>query len=168
MPVRESPGSAGASASYARVLPAQADESKLSAAAVPEVEGANAVAGGIRPVEEPWVHTAVREPLARLLDLELTTRGRIAGEPHRAEAGPRALGRPEQLDVDLGGEHLVHAAHEAAAAERLVVGVEERARLGDAGGGRDHPVAEGRAAPALVGIGLADDARHRRRIMTWC
>src|SRR5689334_15460855 len=137
MPVRESPGVAGASASYARVLPPQARELKLSVAAVAQVERADPVAPRVRPVEETPVHA----PLAGAL--------------------------PRQLDVDLRREHLVHAAHVAAAAERLVVAVEEGALLGDAGGGRDHPVAERRAAPALVGLGLADDARHRRRIMGW-
>src|SRR5215211_9464957 len=168
MPVRRSPGSAGASASYARVLPPQAPELKLSAAAVAQVERADPVPAGVRPVEESAVHAGLLSALARPLHLEPAVRRRVAREPHRTEAGTRALGRLEQLDVDLRGEHLVHATHETAAAQRLVVAVEEGALLGDAGRGRDDPVAEGRAATALVGLGLADDARHRRRIMGAC
>src|SRR5690349_5282372 len=142
MPVRESPGVAGASASYARVLPPQACELKLSVAAVAQVERADSVAPHVRPIEETPVHAPLPGVLPRRLDLEPAMRSREAREPHRTEARPRPLGRPEELDVDLRREHLVHAAHEAAAAQRLVVGIEEGALLGDAGGGRDHAVAE--------------------------
>src|SRR5687767_11567290 len=110
MPVRWSPGWAGASASYARVLPPQAPEGKLSVAAVPQVERADPVAAGVRPVVETAVHAALLGALPRPLDLEPAVRRRVAREPHRTEARPRPLGRLEQLDVDLRGEHLVHAA----------------------------------------------------------
>src|SRR5829696_4443318 len=136
MLIRESPGSTGASASYARLLPVESAEAKLSdSAVVAEVEGADPVAARIGPVEEARVDAALARALARLLDLEGAAGRRIARQPHRAEARPRALGLAEELHVDLRREHLVHAAHEAATAQRLVVAVEEWASLGDAGRG---------------------------------
>src|SRR5687768_17934202 len=112
MPVTGHPGPAGASASYARLLPPQAPEGKLSEAAVPQVERADPVAAGVRPVEESPVHARLPGALPRPLDLEAAVRRRVPREPHRTEARARPLGRPEQLDVDLRGEDLVHAAHE--------------------------------------------------------
>src|SRR4051794_10038494 len=105
MPVRESPGVAGASASYARVLPPQARELKLSVAAVAQVERADPIAPRVRPVEESPVHAPLPGVLPGCLDLEPAVRRGEAGEPHRTEAAARPLRRPEQLDVDLCGEH---------------------------------------------------------------
>ena len=66
----------------------------------------------------------------------------------------RSAARNSSTSISVG-EHLLHAAHEAAPGQRVVVGVEERALVGDAGGGRDDAVAERRAAAALVGLGAS-------------
>src|SRR5919197_2135120 len=76
---------------------------KLSLLApVSQVEGAHGVRSGIRPVVEALVDAAIGldpAPVVRLLDREPAPAQRSVREPHRTEAEPGALGRPEQLDV---------------------------------------------------------------------
>ena len=64
------------------------------------------------------------------VDLGLAHRQRPPIRPHGAEAVAPPLGRTKHVDVDLGLEHLLHAAHEGVAV--LLVGVDERARAGEA------------------------------------
>src|SRR6185503_3292882 len=82
----------------------------------------------------------------------------------RAEAAAGPLRLVEELDVDLRGEDLVQAAHEAAPGERVVVVVERGTLRGDARRRPDHAIAELRAATALGDVRAADDPRHRRTI----
>src|SRR5690348_7106427 len=121
---RRSPGRAGASASYARLLLPETAEAKLSEP-IAQIEGADRVTPRIGPVEEARVHARLLHALTRLLDLERAAGEREAGEADGAEARASALGGPEQLDVDLRREDLLHAAHEAPAGQRIVVRVKE-------------------------------------------
>src|SRR5215208_2153958 len=69
---------------------------------VPQVEGADRVAGGVGPVEEAPVDAAERVAagaLDRLLDAERAARERLAGQADGSESDTRALGLGEQLDV---------------------------------------------------------------------
>src|SRR4051794_25851641 len=120
------PGSFSASAPEADLL--------RRAQAFPEIEGAQRVGRAVGGVEEPPVRAVVglaEAALDGLLDGERAAPQRLAGELDRAEAAARALGVLEQRDVDLGGEDLLQAAHEAPAGQRVLVGVEEGAAGGD-------------------------------------
>src|SRR3954466_6104931 len=103
-----------------------AAEADLSRCAEPvsEVERPQAAGGGVGEVREAPVRAAERlagGALVRSLDPERAAREGLAGQLERAVAAA-ALGLLEQRDVDLGREHLVRAAHVAAAADRIVVG----------------------------------------------
>ena len=88
----------------------------------------------------------VRAGLVGALDLGVAHRQRLADRPHRAEPAV-AFGRLELVEVDLDRVDLLQAA-DVAVAVRLV-GVEERARLRDAGRGVHDLVAVHLTAPTL-------------------
>src|SRR5215212_3420512 len=119
--------------------------------AVAEVEGVVDVLG-LRLAEELRVNAVEGLGVAVVgaLHRRAALRQREAGHLHSAEAVARALGLLEQLLVDLAAEHLVHAAHVAAAGVLVVVEVEVLAPRRDAAGRMDDPVAERAALAALV------------------
>src|SRR4051812_26192497 len=140
-------------------VPGEADLSRSETIA--KIEGPHRVRGRIREVEEAHVHAlTIVANGERLLDRELAAPERRGGQLDGAEAQPRALGLAEELDVDLGREHLVQAAHIAPAGEFVVVLIERRAARRDARAGPDHPVAEGRAPATLGDLGAADLVGH--------
>jgi hypothetical protein len=75
----------------------------------------------------------------RALDLGLTHRQRVARGLYSTEARCSGFGFLQELEVDLDPEDLLHAADVRPA--DFLVGVEERARAGDTGGGIDDLVA---------------------------
>src|SRR5262245_36307193 len=78
----------------------------------------------------------------------------MPGGPHGAEAVTRALGRREQVDVDLDVEDVLHAPDVAMA--ELLDRVEERTTLGDTRGGIDDLVAV-HPAPAALDLVLGPE-----------
>src|SRR4051812_17311369 len=96
--------------------------------AVSQIERADRVRGGVREVEEAPVaaHPVLAlRPLVRLLDCERAAGERLARQLQAAEA-PAPLCLLEQLDVHLGREYGVRAAHVAVAAPLVVVEVQRR------------------------------------------
>src|ERR1700755_2281594 len=84
-----------------------------------QIERAQAVGGAVVEVREPSVHAHELLALRTLMcafDSEHAAGQRLAGELEGAVAAG-LLGLLEQLHVDLGGEHLVGAAHVARARE---------------------------------------------------
>src|SRR5512144_635094 len=117
-------------------------------------------------VEEAAVDALVRRAGALVgpLHAELAMGQRLAGHLDAAEPLARPLGEQEAVEVDLRAEDLVHAAHEAAAGARVLVGVEELAAHLQAARGVDQLVAEGPALSALAGaapllLGLSGHGR---------
>src|SRR4051794_22759807 len=146
--------------------PRSAAEADLSRRLEPlsEIERANRAVGGVREVPEALVaaHPLLAlGALVGLLDRPGAAGERLARKLERAVASA-ALGLFEELDVDVGGEDLVRAAHVARLAQWVLVGVERRALGRHAGRGRDHPIAVGQALAALGGLGAAGGPAHRR------
>ena len=83
------------------------------------------------------------------VDRERAHRQRLALRLHSAVARARALRVLEDLDVDLGVEDLLQAAHVAASGGVVLVRVEERAVHFDAAAWLDRLVAERAALPTL-------------------
>ena len=115
----------------------------------------------------PFRNSLSVETVRREVEERIVLRERIpqSAELHLSNETKRilALAAEESRKLKnrhIGPEHLLHATHEAPAGQRIVVGVEERAILRDAGGRGDDAVAERRAPPALVDLGLADDPPH--------
>src|SRR3954454_9053439 len=136
----------------------------LAAQAVAKVERLEPAGTGVREVREPSIHAVellAARPLVRALDREPAVCQRLAGELERPEA-LRLLGLLEERDVDLGGEHLVRAAHVAGPAQRVVVRVQRGALLLRACRGSDHAVAVRQALAALGGLGTTNGPAHRR------
>src|SRR4051794_12178290 len=80
-----------------------------------QIERAHGADSGVREIAEAPVAADplfTRGSLVRLLDRPGAARKRLAGELERPVA-PAALGRGEELDVDLGREDRVRAAHVA-------------------------------------------------------
>src|SRR4051794_13408723 len=104
-----------------------ASEGDLSRCAQPRAQVERAYAarrrvGEVREAAVEAVELVSGGALVRLLDGERALRQRLARELERPVPTP-ALGLLEQGHVDLGGEHLVRAAHVAVAAEGIVIGV---------------------------------------------
>src|SRR4051794_36699022 len=133
---------------------------------VSQIERADRAGARVREVGEPPVaaHPLLApRSLVRLLDAERAARERFAGQfQHPIALGPLRL--VEELRVDLGGEHLLRAAHVADAAERVVVDVQARAPGRDTCGGGDHPIAVRQALAALGGLGAAGGPAHPGRV----
>src|SRR4051812_9886610 len=129
-----------------------------------EIERADRAVGGVREIPEALVAAdplLALGPLMGLLDRPGAAGERLAGELERPVA-LTALGLLEEPDVDVGGEHLVRAAHVARLGQRVLVGVQRRALRGHARCGCDHPIAVRQALAALGGLGAAGGPAHRR------
>src|SRR5262249_47770079 len=81
------------------------------------------------------------------IDLRAAHRERPSRRPDSPEALAAPLRRAQHLDIDLGLEHLLHAAHEAVAV--LLVRVDERARAVETRRGVDDLLAVDLALSAL-------------------
>src|SRR3954468_3058008 len=146
--------------------PGSAAEADLSCCVetLSEIERADRAVGRVREIPEALVAAEpllALGPLVGLLDRPGAARERLAGELERPVA-LSALGLLEEPDVDIGGEHLVRAAHVARLGQRVLVGVQRRALRGHARRGRDHPIAVRQALAALGGLGAAGGPAHRR------
>src|SRR4051812_25821220 len=135
-----------------------------AAQAVTEVERLERVRRRVGEGREPSIHPVELLGLGPLMcpfGTQPAALQRLAGELEHAVA-PAALGLLEPLHVDLGGEHLVRAAHVARAAQWIVIRVQRRALLLNARRGSDHAVAIREALPALGGLRTADCPAHLR------
>src|SRR3954468_4360894 len=151
---------------------AQRTDIGASGDAVAQVERPDRLRRVVRSIEEAAVDALVTWSITLVcpLDAELTMGQRGAGHLDSPEALASALGEQEEIEVDLGAEHLVHAAHEAAARSHVLIGVEVLAAHLEAARRIDQLVAEGAAlaafaCAALLGLGLPGhgvQSRHRR------
>src|SRR5581483_255680 len=120
---------------------------------VAEVERPDRLRVILRRVEEAAVDALVRGPVALVgpLDAELAVRERLAGHLDAAEALAAPLGEQEEVEVDLGAEDLLHAAHVAGTGPHVLVRVEVPAAHLQAPRRVDQLVAEAAALAALAG-----------------
>src|SRR5438445_5640721 len=100
-----------------------------------------------------------------LLDLDAAHRERLPHCSHRAEPAAPDFGRAQQLQVDLDLVHLLHAPD--VGVPELLVGVDERTRPLETGGGIDDLVAVDVAAPALELI-LRTERKRGRALRLRC
>src|SRR5262249_23951829 len=139
--------------------------SGCSAEEVAQVERPNRLGLVVWSVEEAAVDAFVGGPIALvgLLDAELAVRERVASHLDPAESLTGALGEQEHVEVDLGGEDLVHAAEVPATGPGVLVAVEVLAPQLQAPGRVDELVAERAALAALAPVGLWLGRSGRRR-----
>src|SRR5436190_10915622 len=130
-----------------------------------QVERAVAAGVGLRRIEKARVDALERGAVALVgtLDAERAHRQRLTDRLDAAVSRARALGLAEHVDVDLDTEHLLEAAHVAAAGRLVLVGVEKRAAHLDASARLDRLVAERTALPALRVLSRLGPYGHARK-----
>src|SRR3954447_2635088 len=129
---------------------------------IAQVEGADPLCAGVGAVEEAAVDAVigVARALVGALDPELAVRQRIAGHLDAAEAARLQ----DRVELDLGGEDVLHATDVLDAVEHVDEAVEVATTHLDAAAGLDHLVAERTALATLTG--LLASSWHRRSLGT--
>src|SRR5204863_514648 len=160
---RRSSGEATRRGSAWRTPPAQAARSAARSRSSPR---SSTTSTGICASASAWTPaTSSRPALVARLDLDLAERQRRGDHPHGAEAAAPRLGLPQEIEVDPDLVDVLHAAD--VRVPELLIRVEERAGLLDAGGRVDDLVAVHFAAAAfdLVLRAQRELARTRGRLL---
>src|ERR687895_1286008 len=98
------------------------------------------------------------------LDLRVAHRQRLAIGPNSTEARGPGFGFLQELEVDLDGEHPLHAPDVGAA--DLLERVEERTRPSETGG-REHDLVAVDPAPATLDLVLRAERQAPRTVGRW-